>query len=261
MSNYNLIQLGQVNNPQFSGYILDVVHPYTGILVTAPSGVSGQLQFKSGDFFGGSNLYYSGERFGFGTSTPSSDFHLLNKNLTIENGTGNFSTLLLNSVRVVAIDELNSSGVYLDGRITNISGFLTGQYYSTGTIDSGFYLRSNPSGFLTTGATGAFLTTKTVTGNSTVSGNLSVDFSGAYYTKYLVNGSLTVTGFQKITPGLSCEVKLSGYGANRSVTTDSGVKYAGTTPTGVSHNKILILKFTSYSNNVYDIVGEARMEP
>ena len=86
MPNYNLIQITQVNKPEFSGYILAVVGPHPS--ATQPAGLNGQVQYKSGEFFAGSDLYFTGGKFAFGFTTPTDDFHVSGKNLTVTDGTG-----------------------------------------------------------------------------------------------------------------------------------------------------------------------------
>jgi hypothetical protein len=164
MSNRNLIQVGQVNKPDFSGYILEVVSPFTGASSsTQPSGVEGQVQFKSGVYFQGSDLYYVSGKFGFGTTTPSEDFHLSGKNFLV-NATGNFDQLQVNGINVVTETELNASGSFLDAAVNSLSGFLTSNYYQTGYIDSTYYPRTNPSGYVASGETGVFATTGQIAG-------------------------------------------------------------------------------------------------
>ena len=146
MPNYNLIQIRQVNQPEFSGYILEVVAPYTGA-GTSPSGSDGQIQYKSGEFFAGSDLYFTGGKFSYGFSTPEADFHLSGKDFTVTSGTGEFSYLFVDGDRVIASTEFNATGQFLDGLIDTLSGFVTSNYYTQSYIDTGFYPSSNPSGY------------------------------------------------------------------------------------------------------------------
>jgi hypothetical protein len=164
MGNRNLIQVSQVNKPDFSGYILDVVSPHTGSSGnTQPSGVEGQIQFKSGVYFQGSDLYYVSGNFGFGTTAPSEDFHLSGKNLLV-NATGTFDKLLVGSVSVVTETALNASGSFLDAAINSLSGFVTSNYYQSGYINDTYYPRANPSGYVTSGQTGTFVTDGQISG-------------------------------------------------------------------------------------------------
>ena len=146
MPNYNLIQITQVNKPEFSGYILAVVGPYPS--VTQPAGLNGQVQYKSGEFFAGSDLYFTGGKFAFGFTTPTDDFHVSGKNLTVTDGTGNFSYLLIDGNRVIAETEFSATGTFLERFISTLSGVLIGSYYDTGYMETGFYRSTNPSDFV-----------------------------------------------------------------------------------------------------------------
>lgn len=146
MPNYNLIQVTQVNKPEFSGYILDVVGPHSG--VTQPAGSNGQVQYKSGESFAGSDLYFTGGKLAFGFSTPTADFHVSGKNLTVTDGTGEFSYLFIGGDRVIAETEFNTTGTFLEGLVATLSGLLVGSYYDTGYMETGFYRSTNPSGFV-----------------------------------------------------------------------------------------------------------------
>lgn len=121
MSNISLVALRQLNEIELSGYILEVVGPYTGVTNT------GSL---TGNFY---PLY----------SNPSgylNSFSGLN--------TGDFVTypvLTGNNIQLLATVGL----LYYPN--SNPSGFVTGG--QTGVF---YPLNSNPSGYITTGQTGAF---------------------------------------------------------------------------------------------------------
>src|ERR1700677_2532461 len=123
MSNFSQVALRQLNDGQLSGYILEVVGPYTGVFNT------GQL---TGNFYPLN-------------SNPSGYLN----SLTGLN-TGNFVTypvLTGNNISLLA----TIGTLYYPN--TNPSGFIT-------TGQSGaFYSSSNPSGFITGLNTGNFVTT------------------------------------------------------------------------------------------------------
>jgi len=146
MPNYNLIQLTQVNKPEFSGYILDVMGPWTGSS-TNPAGSDGQVQYKSGDAFAGSDLYFTGGKLAFGFTSPTADFHVSGKDLIVTDGTGNFTYLLKDGDTVIAETEFNATGTFLEGLVTTLSGFVNSNYYTQTYIDTGFYPSTNPSGY------------------------------------------------------------------------------------------------------------------
>ena len=136
MPNYNLIQITQVNKPEFSGYILAVVGPHPS--ATQPAGLNGQVQYKSGEFFAGSDLYFTGGKFAFGFTTPTADFHVSGKNLTVTDGTGDFSYLFIEGDRVIAETEFSATGTFLEGLVSTLSGIMV----------TGFYRSTNPSNFV-----------------------------------------------------------------------------------------------------------------
>ena len=136
MPNYNLIQITQVNKPEFSGYILAVVGPHPS--ATQPAGLNGQVQYKSGEFFAGSDLYFTGGKFAFGFTTPTADFHVSGKNLTVTDGTGDFSYLFIEGDRVIAETEFGATGTFLEGLVSTLSGIMV----------TGFYRSTNPSNFV-----------------------------------------------------------------------------------------------------------------
>ena len=157
MNYYGLIQLPQLNKPELSGFILEVVSPYTGIPSYTPSGTDGQILFKSGQYSAGSALWFVSGKFGFGTVSPLYDFHLAGKDVKARNGY--FDDLFVFSSRVATTDEIAASGQFITQSINQLSGFVSSNYLSSGEINSLFYPRTNPSGFLASSQTGNFVTT------------------------------------------------------------------------------------------------------
>jgi hypothetical protein len=158
VSYYGLIQLPQLNRPELSGFILEVVSPYTGVpSAHIPSGSDGQLLFKSGQYSAGSAFWFVSGKFGFGTTSPLYDFHLADKDLKARNGY--FDDLFIYSSRVATTDEVSASGQFISQSISQLSGFLVSNYLTSGQTFSLYYPRTNPSGFVTTGQTGNFVTT------------------------------------------------------------------------------------------------------
>ena len=147
MPNYNLIQITQVNKPEFSGYILAVVGPHPS--ATQPAGLNGQVQYKSGEFFAGSDLYFTGGKFAFGFTTPTADFHVSGKNLTVTDGTGDFSYLFIEGDRVIAETEFGATGTFLEELVSTTGTFLEGLVSTlSGIMVTGFYRSTNPSNFV-----------------------------------------------------------------------------------------------------------------
>jgi hypothetical protein len=150
MSDFNRIQVSQVNQESLSGFIQDTLIGKTGLY--KPTGASGSFQFNSGDFFGATNLFFYNNKIGFGTSTPSYDFELNQKNLKVV-GTGYFDDIYLGVYQVTTNNNLNASGTYLEnlttGEISSVRSLLETGYMASGYIESNYYPLSNPSGFIT----------------------------------------------------------------------------------------------------------------
>jgi len=150
MAQFNRIQVSQINQEDFSGFIEDTLNGKTGLY--RPTGASGSFQFNSGGYFGETNLSFYNNKIGFNQPTPSYDFELSGKNLKVI-GTGYFDDIYLGVYQVTTNNNLNASGEYLENLTTQqvsiISGLLKTGYMSSGYITGNYYPLSNPSGFIT----------------------------------------------------------------------------------------------------------------
>jgi hypothetical protein len=202
MSRANLIQIEQIYKPEISGFILDVINPYTGFRQTPASGTNQQIQFNKSGYLAGSELYYDfvNGRVGFGTSAPIFDFHLSGKNFKIDAGTGYFSQAFVGSERVIGFYELSMSGVALSGSLiltgSNLDSGINSIKSWTGTTTGLFYPREqNPNGYVTSDLTGILYEKSNPSGfitgtkirESTITGSYSSGIKGdaAFDSNYL----------------------------------------------------------------------------
>lgn len=166
----NLIQLSQILQPEFSGYILDVMNGITGS-GSPPSGINGQFQIKSGERFAASPLIQLGQKIGFGTNSPSYDFHIFEKNLGVK-GTGYFDQIYIDGDVAVGRYELSVTGAYFAQQLSYQSGYNFNFYYP----------RSNPSGYVMGSQTGQFQPTGSYVFSSETGSFITSEQTGVFLT-------------------------------------------------------------------------------